>query len=630
MAVNPSLFIAAPMLQDYIVDKTLGTPLANGLVTLYKDTSRQVLKNWYYQTGTPGAYTYVPLDNPMNLSSVGTIQDPNGNDVIPFFYPFNEDNENEIETYYITVDSVDEDGQPALRQFTRENFPYIVQDSEPSSNTPTLRNYILNNVYWRNAGSQDLMNVTDMIIAPSQHDGYTNGDIRFIKDVTGANDDLAFTAMTTTLTGDITPEYYIDMQCSGATVGETVKCIQYPISLHVKTLQNVQFSLKLYAQNIGGSENNYLDLYIYQYTGTGALSASTLTAIGAGRITLNGTMQKFVISDIFPEAATNLGAGGDDAFFLRIQFPLNATFHIGHTKPQIYLSEVTDVPDNDFDTYDQIETIINSSRTGDIRTSLNSFQPFGWVIANDGVISNSGSFTPPSNIPVARRNIDTWPLFNLIWNNVNATFAPMYDSAGAPAARGLTAIADWNATKQMQLTRVLGRIIQGLPTSGTFTYNNGTGNLTVADASLYYVGSPVLLSNSGGALPSAFTAGTVYYAIPVSSTDFQLATSYANALNGTAITGGTGGTGTNTVSFALGGWYGESRHTQLTGEVGAHSHVITAPRGQNHSAPLDQNVLTNDIHNGTVTSITAANNTPAGNPFNIVSPAVYYNVFIKL
>ncbi len=72
MTINTALLIAAPMLQDLLVDKD-GTPMAGGTITLYHDNSRTTLKNWYYQSGTPGNYTYVPLPNPLTLSAAGTI-----------------------------------------------------------------------------------------------------------------------------------------------------------------------------------------------------------------------------------------------------------------------------------------------------------------------------------------------------------------------------------------------------------------------------------------------------------------------------------------------------------------------------------------------------------------------------
>lgn len=627
MPINPNLLVSAAMLQDYIVDKDTGKPLANGIVTMWVDNARYTqYKNWYYQTGVPGAYTYIPLDNPLHLSSVGTIQDPQGNDVIPFYYPFDENNENIPQTYFVTVYSSDQNGEISHLQFTRENFPFQPSQEAPTGLNPTFRNYILNNVYWRNCGNVSLTNETNFIVAPSQHEGYTNGDIRFLKDVTGANDALSFLPMTQLLDNDITPEFYLNFNCSGAQAGETVKCIQYPVSLHVATLQNVDFSLVIQAQNVSGNVNNYLDVYVYQYTGTGALTASNLILLE--RIVLGNEFQKFIIQKPFPDAELlNLGNGGDDALFIRIQYPLATTFEINHTKPQLYLSE--NVPDNDFDTYDQIETIINSPRTGDFRTSLNTFAPFGWVACNDGVLSYKTGMTtptPPMGIPIARANQDTWPLYNIIWN-VNASLAPIYDSAGVLTSRGMTAIADFSAFKQLSLTKVLGRVLIGAPLSSTFTYDHTTSLLTVADTSLYYVGSTVSLSNTGGALPAAFTAGTIYYVIPVSATTFKLATTYANALLGTsAAAGADDGTGTQTISFALGGYFGEDQHTQLESELATHHHpgsTVAAGVGAGNSG-FAEAAATGATHVVTVA--------PDGNsaPFNIVQPSSYCNVFLKL
>src|SRR5271163_2202471 len=84
--------VAAPMLQDSFVDKD-GTPMSGGTITCYHDNSRTTLKNWYYQSGTPGAYTYITLPNPLTLSAAGTICDINGVDTIPFFYPWSETDE---------------------------------------------------------------------------------------------------------------------------------------------------------------------------------------------------------------------------------------------------------------------------------------------------------------------------------------------------------------------------------------------------------------------------------------------------------------------------------------------------------------------------------------------------------
>ncbi|MDD5211393.1 MAG: hypothetical protein PHV62_03195 [Sulfuricurvum sp.] len=627
MTINTNLLVSAAMLQDYLVDKDTGMPLAGGIISLYKDNARSFYKNWYYQTGTPGAYEWVALDNPLALSSVGTIQDPNGNDVIPFFYPYEEDNSNITEPYYITVYSVDENGDPDILQFTRENFPFVPSNNSPTVTNPTWRNYILNNIYWRNIGSLDCMNVTDQVIAPSQHEGYTNGDIRFRKNVTGADDDLIFSPMTTALTNDITPEFYIGMQCTGVQVGETLKCIQYPISLHVKTLNSVSGVIKFHGQNVAGNVNNYVDLYFYQFLGTGAISQPDPVLIQ--RVTLNNDFEVYPVPFITPSTeGLTLGSGGDDALFLLVQFPLSATFNINHTKPQIFFSP--DYPDNDFDTYDQVEAIINSPRTGDYRTSLNPFTPFGWVPANDGSIGSAASSA------TSRANIDTWPLYNLLWNNVLDHWAPV--STG----RGASAYADFTANKKLTLTRNLGRVIAGMAPmttslgvaspSVTFTADTGTDVLTLTSARNLLTGMPVQVANSGGALPTPLAANTVYFVSvnSLTTTTIKLSTTIENAYAGTDIDITVAGTGTQTLYPALGSYLGETNHTLTTGEV-PNLNVTVTQQSRDGAPTGGGNIMTaTGALTGYFDNITGATTNGGGGAHNTMQPSMYGMVFIKL
>lgn len=503
MAINPALLIAAPMLQDYFVNNADGTPLSAGVITCYQDNSRTTLKNWYYQSGTPGNYTYIPLDNPMTLSAVGTIVDVNGNDTIPFFYPYDEDDDATVEPYYITV--VNSNGQ---QQFVRQNFPFVPQQAV-SSEVPIFNNLIANNVFYHNIGSLNATNVTNAIVAPSQHDGFyasTSTDIRFIKSTTGATDTITFTAFglnNDPFLPEPTPEYYLNFNCSAAQPGETTKAFQIPISLHIKTLESVTGSLTIWAQNVSGNVNNTLSLSILQYLGSGAISSSPLTSIG--NITLNNAWTKYMINFTFPSGqGLTVSTAGNDALYLNIGMPLSLTCNINFTKPSIFLSDT--IPTNEFQTYDQIDTIINSPRTGDVRVSLNSFAPFGWVLMNDGTIGNASSNA------TSRANIDTWNLFYLLWNSVGASYAPMFNSSGSPVSYGVSAIADWNANNQISLVKQLGRAIasQGLAFStGITTWALGqiageqNHTLTISEMPSHnhtvpFVSVPNILSSGGG------------------------------------------------------------------------------------------------------------------------------------
>ena len=665
MSINFDLLIAAPMLQDFIIDKN-ATPLANGVITCYQDDSRTTLKNWYYQSSNfadaEGNYSFSKLPNPLTLSAAGTICDINGNDTIPFFYPYSELDENVSQAYYITV--VNSSG---TLQFTRPNFPYNRAPSNVFTDD-SVDNYIINNVFWRNIGTATLIDVTQMTVAPSQHDGFRYPDIQFLKNITGGQDVVTFTkflpTVTPALTGDITPEYYINHTCSNSQSGETQKCYQFPISLHLATLSSVPYTVTIQAQNVGETTMgaDQIGLYIFQDTGTGT-TAPNPVIIAQTFITLNEAWTKFVFSDIFPSNDDlTIGVGGDDALYLQVQMPLSTPCSINFTKPSIYLNNA--IPTNDFSTYDQIDTVINSPRTGDIRTSINNFYYFGWVPMNDGTIGNKTNST--SSNATARANQDTWQLFNLLWTLCAPFSAPdsgttnplcqMYNSSGTPVGYGpnisvpTTAISDFTANNQLSLSSMLGRVIMGtvplaaaiagtITKTVTFTSLNGL-NVSTSVGTYLYIGQPVSFVATSGTLPSTIAPNTIYYICNLTVSGgalFNLATTYAAAIAGTptipfASSSGTFQMNTNIPASTSGEYF----HTQLTNEVGTHVHI---PSVSGTGFVCDTSTTGTLAATGgggqwrifnTTGDVSRIAPLSTQIPFNIVQPATFYNIFIKL
>lgn len=482
---NINLLVAAPMLQDALIDKD-GTPMAGGTITCSHDNSRTTLKNWYYQSGTPGNYTYITLPNPLTLSAAGTICDINGVDTIPFFYPYDEDDEDETDPYYIAIINYAQ-----TNQITRANFPFIGNADNVLTTVNSFNNLVINGSFWRNI-QPNTVNVTpytsvslngimavmpggtnySAIVAPSQHDAFRMPDIQFQKNNLSATDVVTFTPFPLgfgqPVTNSIVPEYYLNHICTLSGSSESQKCYQFPISLHINTLDNVPFTFSIEGQNAGGSSTgqNVLSIFILQDPGTGG-TGGVLNEIG--QITLNSSWQTYTISSIFPDTTgVNLGDGSDDALYILVQLPLNTLCEINFTKPSIYLTNNI-VPNNDFQTYDQIDSIINTPRTGDIRISLNSFSPYGWVTANDGTIGTAAS------LATTRANADTWPLYNLLWNNVSDLYAPV------TGGRGGSAYADFSGNKPIQLTQTLGRALASIgqgPGPAVWTLGQTTGTQT--------------------------------------------------------------------------------------------------------------------------------------------------------
>lgn len=670
MAINTSLLVTAPVLQEAIISKT-AVPLANGTITCYQDDSRTTLKNWYYQTGSFGNYTYIALPNPLTLSAAGTICDVNGVDTLPFFYPFSELDNETSQAYYIVVQN-----SGGTIEFTRQNFPYTAT-AQTLNQVPTYENYIINNRFWRNVGavpSGDLTQTTTIqsstyptspdyfytTLAPSQHDGFSMPDFIYLKNNNSATETITFTAFPASssqvLTDDITPEYYINHSCISAGSSETVKAYQFPISLHVETLDNVPFTVTLQAQAESVSTNNVISMFILQYQGTGV---NSIIPNSFTQFTLESGWTKHSFN--FSTPTTNgltLGSGGDDALYLWIGMPLNATCDINFTLPSFYLSET--VPSNDFKTYDQIDSVINTPRTGDLRTSINTFQPFGWVAMNDGTIGNKNGST--SSNATARANTDTWPLFNLLWN----LFAPyssgsssaspggtnpicqMYDMNGNMIGYGpnvspaTTAISDWNSFNALALTKAMGRVLLGtVPASSLLTtYSTGFtasdfgGNLliTTSNAVNFFNGMPIQFSNDGGSLPTPLAENTIYYVSQFNgSTTLFVSTTFENAITGNVAPFTDDGSGTQTVISAITGTTeGEYGHVQLEIELAAHAHGIGSPltnfvgTGSGGAGPFSGSA------GSAFSSVASTASAGSSAGFNITQPGTFYNIYIKL
>lgn len=84
-------------------------------------------------------------------------------------------------------------------------------------------------------------------------------------------------------------------------------------------------------------------------------------------------------------------------------------------------------------------------------------------------------------------------------------------------------------------------------TGDVFTASTITNLITVASTANYATGVPITFSTTGS-LPTPLNASDNYYAIRISSTTLQVATTYANAIGGIPIVLTSNGTGTNTIS----------------------------------------------------------------------------------
>lgn len=95
--------------------------------------------------------------------------------------------------------------------------------------------------------------------------------------------------------------------------------------------------------------------------------------------------------------------------------------------------------------------------TGDVKLTLKTSADTGWVLMNDGSIGSASSGA------TTRANVDTEPLYTLLWTNISNTWAPVSSGRGASAAE------DFAANKTLTLPRTLGRALAVSGAGATLT-----------------------------------------------------------------------------------------------------------------------------------------------------------------
>ena len=125
MTINPKMVLSPP-LNQWMVNKDTGLPLAAGGVFFYRDSARNTKKPVYQLTGSPPNYSFIPVDDPITLTSVGTFQNANGDNIAIYFYPFegtpNDTTPSEVQDlYYVVCRSTS--NVTSTVQWTREAWP---------------------------------------------------------------------------------------------------------------------------------------------------------------------------------------------------------------------------------------------------------------------------------------------------------------------------------------------------------------------------------------------------------------------------------------------------------------------------------------------------------------------------
>ena len=135
-------YISGVALGEVFVDKDSGSPLAGGTIEFCRDSSRAITKDVYQLSSANGAYSYVAMPNPVNLSNAGTIENAANTNVALYYYPFlgdPADDSDTLDLYYVVV----KDSSGTI-QYTRQAWPTIASEASPTENENSLTNQMLN------------------------------------------------------------------------------------------------------------------------------------------------------------------------------------------------------------------------------------------------------------------------------------------------------------------------------------------------------------------------------------------------------------------------------------------------------------------------------------------------------
>jgi hypothetical protein len=447
-----------------------GKPLAFGKMYTYRALNHSQFKPVYSDAGGTQPYT-----NPIEFNA-------NGMDG-PFYF-------SDDENYYIVV--TDADGNIL---FTKDNYNATSGGGGgPVTNYQNFTNLVTNGQFLFNASDAPISITTNITrLAPSNHNGLTQPDIVLSKNNTSSIENVSFLKFNL---GDTSvpnsPRYYLRYSC--VVIGsETKKDLEFPITAHVKNLENQVVTVSFWARSPTLSA---IEVFTTQYFGDGTNSPSPPQTSTPQVVTLTNTFAFYTTTVNIPLTSGKIiGDCGNDYLVLSIRAPLGQLFSIEITNVQMLIGNIQ--AEYQYLTQDITSSVVYAPRTGDVKLGFdtNQLNAFGWVKMDDGTIGSSSSGA------TTRANIDTYPLYKMIYENVIDAWAPVSGGRSGDPAQ------DFGNNKTLTLTKVLGRALSGAgqattqPT--TWLLGQNTGHiLTIPEMPAHdHPGSTVAAETSGSGTP---------------------------------------------------------------------------------------------------------------------------------
>jgi len=332
MATPSPLYFAMQPLQQCLFDKDTGAALAGGIVTYYSDPSFTVRKDIYEQSNQPdGSYIYTNIGSQVTLSSIGSFVDNNGNNFIPFAYPWSiapgvQGAPGAFESYFITVYSsggifqFSITGWPAndfagsvftevtpltINQITDPQFPVVLFTPDPSTGAFS----------YTNSGT------TTVEVAPGW----------FLAATTGSGSGLVTLKQESISSDEFSdPPYALDITLASGTSATLYQRIVNSPRLLVNAPAVASYFL---AKSLTGNITSLVLTYVP--------SSGTSVVLANGETTANGAFGEITGTAIIPEPVSTAGGSG----YVDIQLAIPDGSSIAVTSFQVVgVNNETEVP----------------------------------------------------------------------------------------------------------------------------------------------------------------------------------------------------------------------------------------------------------------------------------------------
>lgn len=351
--LDPRFMLCFP-LQEGFLDKDTGLPLSGGIVTFYEQNSQTVLKPVYTLSGN-GPFSdasYIELPNPMILSAIGTFVDDNGNDIVPYLFPYDgnpDTTTNTVDLYYITVYN-----SSGVFQFARQAWPNIAGSVTPGANE--IENFIVNGQFllhnnvpaW--SGNGNIVNqlpapTTQLNVPVPELGGTTNADVTPIAPggwffkvphlvSGGSKNTITYTVNPISNNPDVTadPRYSINIACTSPNPAEGYKdlCVRfYDVNKFATNDTQPNYTFSFQGQISSGSGPVNVEIRLLKWFGTGG-SPSTPTdiAFGSGSAIITSQQIYNIPGNFGTNSGMTLGTNNDDYVEIAIRFPTNQIFNV--------------------------------------------------------------------------------------------------------------------------------------------------------------------------------------------------------------------------------------------------------------------------------------------------------------